>query len=229
MALKLTPEQQAVDAQLRAVNRKLTSIAKAFGLQSEQYRYLEALVTQAYVRPEQTRKNAAGVTQISRTKKQVILSGMDMEQKVIGKILKTPSVKEHKQRILESWAKEEAAKRNALQHDYDEEDDEEYVEYTAEMVMQELTQRERKDIIQQRTEYYQALQDALETALDKLYDRSKRKTRAQYRALQRVKEISKGHWTTTKELTEMLQTLTDTMGREGKKIWNDYMKKAGGA
>lgn len=225
MALKLTPEQQAVDAQLRAVNRKLTSIAKAFGLQSEQYRYLEALVTQAYVRPEQTRKNAAGVTQVSRTKKQVILSGMDMEQKVIGKILKTPSVKEHKQRILESWAKEEAAKRNALQHDYDEE----YVEYTAEMVMQELTQRERKDIIQQRTEYYQALQDALETALDKMYDRSKRKTRAQYRALQRVKEISKGHWTTTKELTEMLQTLTDTMGREGKKIWNDYMKKAGGA
>lgn len=224
MALKLTPEQQKVDAQLRAVNRKLAATAKAFGMQSEQYGYLESLIVATYTGEGQTRKNAAGVTQIARTKKNVLLSGLTEEQKVIGKIMKVPTIKEQKQQILESWAKEESARRVGLQHEYGDDD---IIEETPEQIIAQLSQRERRDIIQQRTEYYQALQNAISTALDKLYDRSHRKTRAQYRALQQVRQISRGHWTNTADLTKMLTTLTDSLGREGKKIMSAYYEKVG--
>ena len=224
MALKLTPAQQKIDAQLRAVNRKLTSTAAAFGMQSEQYRYLEALIVDIYMEPGQTRKNKAGVTQLARNRKNVLTSALPQEQKVIGKIMRVPSIKEQKQQILESWAKEESARRAGIQY---ENGDEDITEESPEDIIAELSQRERRDIIEQRIGFYKALQDAIAQSLDMLYDRTRRKSRAQYRSLQRVREISRGHWTTTDELTEMLTTLTDSLGREGQKIMDNYYKKIG--
>lgn len=224
MALKLTPAQQKIDAQLRAVNRKLTATAAAFGMQSEQYRYLESLVVSIYQQPDQTRKNKAGVTQLARNRKNVLTSALPEEQKIIGKIMRVPSIKEQKQQILESWAKEESARRAGIQA---EDGDEDITEETPDEIIRQLSRREQQDIIAQRIGFYNALQDAIAQSLDMLYDRSRRKTRAQYRAMQRVREISRGHWTTTDELTEMLTTLTDSLGREGQKIMDAYYKKIG--
>ena len=224
MALKLTPAQQKIDAQLRAVNRKLTATAAAFGMQSEQYRYLESLVVSIYQQPDQTRKNKAGVTQLARNRKNVLTSALPEEQKIIGKIMRVPSIKVQKQQILESWAQDESARRAGIRYENGEDD---ITEETPEEIISQLSRREQQDIIAKRIGFYNALQDAIAQSLDMLYDRSRRKTRAQYRALQRVREISRGHWTTTDELTEMLTTLTDSMGREGQKIMDAYYKKIG--
>jgi len=224
MALKLTSEQQKIDVQLRAVNRKLTATAAAFGMQSEQYRYLESLVASIYQDPGQTRKNKSGVTQIARNRKNVLTSAFPEEQKIIGKIMRVPSIKAQKQQILESWAKDESARRAGIRY---ENGDEDITEESPEDIISQLSRREQQDIIAQRIGFYNALQDAIAQSLDMLYDRSRRKTRAQYRAIQRVRELSRGHWTTTDDLTKMLTTLTDSLGRAGQKIMSSYYKKIG--
>lgn len=213
MALKgLTPEQIRIDADIRAVNRKLVTYAREFGRQSVQYGELEALVLDTFVTDEQTRKNAAGITQIVRNRKQInVISAGKTEQAVLKKLRKKKSVKEIKQGILEKWAERETADSDM----------------TPEQYINEMSQAEIKDVVSREVNYYKALQTAIEQCLDKIYDKKTRKTPAMRSTVEHMKKTSRGYYTDRKTLEGYFTRLTSSLKSEGAQIASEFYKQIG--
>ena len=213
MALKgLTPEQLRIDADLRAVNRKLVTYAREFGTQSVQYGELESLVLDTFTGKDQIRKNAAGITQIARNRKQInVVSAGKTEQAVLKKLRKKKSVKEIKQGILEKWAERETADSNM----------------TPEQYINEMSQAEIKDVVSREISYYKALQTAVEQCLDKIYDKNTRKTPAMRSAVEHMKKTSRGFYTDRKTLEGYFTRLTSSLKSEGAQIASAFYKQIG--
>lgn len=216
MALKLDEAGRRVDAQLRAVNRKLVTAAREFGIQSQQYGYLESLVTSIYTADDQTRKNAQGILQVSRTAKNVRISALQEEQKIIDRITKQYDLKAHKQRLLHDWAEREAQKPYNRAKDV-----------TADDILSGLSAGRKKTIIRQEASFYRALQEGIDRALNKIYKGLKRQTRATRQAVEQMRKTSQGRWTDRDTLVTNLKTLLKSLGEEGKQMGVDFYNQAG--
>lgn len=216
MALKLDEAGRRVDAQLRAVNRKLTTAAREFGVQSPQYGYLESLVTSIYTADNQTRKNAQGILQVSRTAANVRLSAMAEEQKIIRKITSQYDLKTHKQRLLHDWAEREAQKPYNRKRDV-----------TADDILAGFSAGRKRTIVRQEASFYRALQEGIDRALNKIYHGIKRQTRETRQAVEQMRKTSQGRWTDRDTLVKNLKKLLKSLGEEGKQMGVDFYNTAG--
>lgn len=212
MALKLTPELQRVDAQLRALNRKLVTAAKTFGKQSQQYGHLESLVLSIYTRPEQTRVNNQGILQVARNAANVRVSAMAEEQKVIDKATKQYNIREHKQRLLRDWASRQVGSDGQP--------------LDPDKLLADLSQSRKRQIIQQEVKFYSTLQEAIDRARQIIYKKSRQTAQTRH-VIERMKKESKGRWTDRDTLQSWLTELTSSLGAQGRKIASDFERQTG--
>ena len=220
MAMKLSPEQRDIDNAIRAANRKLTTYARQFGRDSVQYRELESIVTSAFTDRYKTKSGISdmfryskdGILQITRNRQSIELVRLSAtQQHMLQKIVRKKSVKEIKQGILQDWLERQTAGSDMLPED----------------LMKEMTAAEQRDVVNKEIKFYEALQRAIETCLDKIYDRGRTHTAKEREAVEHMRKTSKGRWTTREDLTDYLNRLTSSLGREGSQIKRDFYQQEG--
>lgn len=219
MALKLSHELTQMDNAIRAANRKLTTYAKQFGKQSVQYGNLEAMVIATFTDTGMLRTNAAGVKQIARTAKSVRLIALSETQThMIKKINRQKTVREIKAGILQDWAERSTSLMvNAETGE----------PATPGDILADMTAAEKRDVVAKELHFYDSLRAAIDECLDKIYDRHRAHSRAEYDIVEKMRRESKGRWTSRDTLTSWLDQLTSSLGATGQRIKNRFYEQVG--
>lgn len=194
--------QREIDNEIKRINRQITQAAKVFGKDSRLYQQYETLlfpksgagigqgvIFQGEKAQFMTRENKQGVIQISRSKRAIEQIEMISQfQKNLQQLSKMQTVQKTKEKIIEK-----------------------YQERTG---IELKTAAEKKAALQEELDNYRILQDKLFNKLQAIYALENQMGGMKSKGHTMIDSISKGHWTSTKELEQMIDIAEKTLNGE---------------
>lgn len=205
---KLTAEQKKLDALIKRINRKIQSYA-TIGTDSRHYQLIESIFdlggkskdaqsrSWATMSGEMTLQSKQGFIQLSRSKAALNMYQISDYQRVLQQLDR-----------MESAAK---ARRTALKS---------YKQRTGETPK---TAAERDAAIRSEVDHYNKVQKRLEKALGELYALEKKRG-IEFKAHEDIKAKSKGRWTQSQTLEEMLDMAEKVTRGEDQRIVTNVLE-----
>lgn len=192
----LTPEQKAIDAMIKRINRKIAGIAK-LGSESRQYQQIMTVLGDDAERSwgtmsgEMTLQNKKGYLQLSRSKAALGLYSLDQYQRALRQIDRMQSASAARKAMIEA--------------------------YKARTGIKVKTKAEKEAAVQAELLWYQQMQGKLERALMEMY-RIEAERSIYFEGHREIKKKSKGRWTSSEELEEMLDIAQRIANEEDQRI-----------
>lgn len=196
----ITAEELLILREVERINYQIRQAASQLGKSSRLYQQYENVLTPTN-RPGLTqglmaKHNKAGVLQLSIAKKdikQYVLGSYNRDLQQLGKM---PTIGQVKQEMISA--------------------------YEARTGMKVKTRAERRVAYEREKQYDQGLFDQLTGLLGRYYELEK-KQGVEFSSHQKLRDISKGVFTSQDDLKQMLQIVTDELERERHQIADDYL------
>ena len=192
----LTPEQKAIDAMIKRINRKIAGIAK-LGAESRQYQQILTVMGDDAERSwgtmsgEMTLQTKKGYLQLSRSKAALGLYSLDQYQRALRQIDRMQSASSARKAMIEA--------------------------YKARTGIKVKTKAEKEAAVQAELLWYQQMQGKLERALMEMY-RIEAERSIYFEGHREIKKKSKGRWTSSEDLEEMLDIAQRIANEEDQRI-----------
>lgn len=205
---KLTAQQKAIDNMIKRINRKIQSYA-TIGTDSRHYQLIESIFdiggkskeaagrSWATFSGEMTLQDKNGVMQLSRSKAALNMYQISDYQRVLQQLDR-----------MESAAK---ARRTALKA------------FKARTGKTPKTAKERDEAIRSEVDHYNNVQKRLEKSLGELYKIEKERG-IEFKAHEDIKAKSKGRWTSSQTLEEMLDLADKVIAGEDSQIVSNVLE-----
>ncbi len=205
---KLTAQQKAIDNMIKRINRKIRSYA-SIGTDSRHYQLIESIFdlggkskdaqsrSWATMSGEMTLQTKDGTIQLSRSKSALNMYQISDYQRVLQQLDR-----------MESAAK---ARRTALKA------------YKARTGQTPTNAAERDAAIREEVDHYNKIQKRLEKSLGELYKIEKNRG-IEFKAHEDIKAKSKGRWTTSQTLEEMLDMADKVISGEDQQIVRNVLE-----
>lgn len=196
----ITAEELIILREVEKINYQIRQAASQLGTNSRLYQQYESILTPRK-RPGLTHglmaaHNKAGVLQLSIKKKdikQYVLGSYARDLKQLGKM---PTIGQVKQEMIKA-----------------------YETRTGEKIK---TRAERKAAYEKEKSYDQGLFDQLTELLGRYYELEK-KLGVEFVSHQKLRDLSKGIFTSQDDLKEMLRIVTEELEKEHREIAEDYL------
>lgn len=205
---KLTAQQRAIDNMIKRINNKIRSYA-SIGTDSRHYQLIESIFdiggkskdaqsrSWATMSGEMTLQSKDGTLQLSRSKAALNMYQISDYQRVLQQLDR-----------MESAAK---ARRTALKA------------FKARTGKTPRTSQERDEAIRDEVEHYNKIQKRLEKSLGELYKIEKERG-IEFQAHEDINAKSKGRWTTSQTLEEMLDLADKVIAGEDQRIVKNVLE-----
>lgn len=212
MALKLTPEQQAIDRELSRINRQIVQAYKVFGQSGRLTQQYETLLytggkgrggsdkTAPSAYQTLVRTNKSGIPQLARSKAAIRLVQSGGAANAIMQLGRMQTVQSAKNAMIAA-----------------------YEQRTGQKVRGSAA---RAAAVQQEVALYNETQGRLGAALAEMY-RIERDRGVRLKAHEDIKAMSRGRWTSQETLKQMIQTAEQAAAAEDAEIISQYDVLAG--
>lgn len=203
MASKLTPEQREIDNMIRSINRQLETAARVFGKEHHLYQRYEAIISgfahenarkqsfTSLAQAQLTRENAEGILQLSRRKKDIMEYDITQYKRVLKQLMKQQKTSVVKSHVLQA--------------------------YTERTGMTARTAAEKRAAIAEQLQIEQTSQHEFSKVRDRVYEIMKERG-IQFKAVEDVKALSKGSFTSYEDLNEMTKIYQRVLDEEDQRI-----------
>lgn len=196
----ITAEELIILREVERINYQIRQAASQLGKNSRLYQQYESVLTPrnrpGLVHGLMAAHNKAGVLQLSIKKKdikQYVLGSYDRDLKQLGKM---PTIGQVKKEMVQAYEARTGAKVK--------------------------TRKDRKAAYETEKKFDQALFDQLTELLGRYYELEK-KQGVEFTSHQKLRDLSKGIFTSQGDLKEMLQTVSDELEKEHHAIAEDYL------
>lgn len=205
---KLTAQQRAIDNMIKRINNKIRSYA-SIGTDSRHYQLIESIFdiggkskdasgrSWSTLSGEMTLQTKDGTLQLSRSKAALNMYQISDYKRVLQQLDR-----------MESAAK---ARRTALKA------------FKARTGQTPKTAKERDEAIRSEVDHYNKVQKKLEKSLGELYNIEKARG-IEFKAHEEIKGKSKGRWTESKTLEEMLSLADKVIKGEDERIIENVLE-----
>lgn len=211
----LTPEQKEMDKLVKALNTKIKKIHEAFGTDSRSYQQIYEILSGFNAAGKRTnrfsvlsagftREDESGLIQISRSSK--ALANLEIKQylKALKRVAQLPSAATIKKNIVNAYIEEHTTTDPK----------------TGKKKKPKLKKADKAQIVKEAMEKDRSMAKRLEKTLETFYA-LQRKYGYEFRALQDIKALSRGRFTSAEDLEKMIQIAEDTIRNEDKQIQAD--------
>lgn len=192
----LTPEQRAIDAMIKRINRKIAGIAE-LGAESRQYQQIMTVLgddahrSWATLSGEMTLKDKKGYIQLSRSEAALAMYSMENYQRALRQIDRMQSASSARRAMIAA--------------------------YKARTGIKVKTKAEKEAAVQAELDWYRQMQGKLDRALMEMY-RIEAERGLYFEGHREIKQKSKGRWTSSQELEEMLDIAQRIANEEDQRI-----------
>lgn len=205
---KLTAQQREIDNMIKRINNKIRSYA-TIGTDSRHYQLIESIFdiggrskdasgrSWSTLSGEMTLQTKDGTLQLSRSKAALNMYQISDYKRVLQQLDR-----------MESAAK---ARRTALKA------------FKARMGQTPKTAKERDEAIRSEVDHYNKIQKRLEKSLGELY-RIEKERGIEFKAHEDIKSKSKGRWTSSQTLEEMLDLADKVIAGEDSQIVKNVLE-----
>lgn len=211
MALKgMSPEMQAMDRAVKALNTKITKIAQTFGTDSRQYRQIEEILTGYDASGRQKNRFSIltvgatrekdGIIQVSRSRKALAELEISQYKKALTRIARLPSAAQHQKKIVEKWREEHTDPVTGK--------------------APKLSKAEKAAIVSEAVNRDVSLNNRLEAALQALYE-IQAETGEEFAVMSQIRGLSRGRWTELSDLEKMVELAEQAADDEDAMIQGD--------
>lgn len=211
MALKgMSPEMQAMDRAVKALNTKITKIAQTFGTDSRQYRQIEEILTGYDASGRQKNRFSIltvgatrekdGIIQVSRSRKALAELEISQYKKALTRIARLPSAAQHQKKIVEKWREEHTDPVTGK--------------------APKLSKAEKAAIVSEAVSRDVSLNNRLEAALQALYE-IQAETGEEFAVMSQIRGLSRGRWTELSDLEKMVELAEQAADDEDAMIQGD--------
>ena len=193
---KLTKEQQAIDNELRRINRQIQQAAKIYGTESQLFKQYNTLLSSKglqHASPaslDYVRENKAGLPQLKRDKETIEFIQKGVGARGIMQLGRLPTVQSYTEALVKN-----------------------YQSRTGQKV------KKRSEIRQAAIEEarnYSGLSERLNNVLSSVYKLQK-ESGVIYKGIEEIKNKSKGYWTSGETLQEMIDIAEEIVSGENRK------------
>ena len=203
MAAKLTPEMQEIDNMIRSINRQLVTAAETFGKNHHLYQRYEAIISgyahenavkkshTSLAEGQLTRFNKAGVLQLSRSKADLSQYDITAYKRVLKQLSRQQKTRTVKKHILQA--------------------------FTEQTGKTPRTAAEKRAAIAEQLEAERIAGSQFAKVRDRVYEIMEQRG-IRFQAVEDVKAISKGSFTSNKELREMTEIYQRVLDDEDQRI-----------
>ena len=207
MAAKLTPEQQAIDRELYRINRQIVQAYKVFGQSgrlAQQYETLLYTSGKGRGKSDKTapasyqtlvRKNKAGIPQLARSKAAIRLVQSGGAANAIMQLGRMQTVAQAKKASIAAYEKRTGQKAK--------------------------TAKDKQAAFEAEKKRYTEMQGALGKALTEMY-KIERERGVKFKNHDEIKNLSKGSWTSDKDLEKMIELAQDTVSNEAAAVVSEF-------
>lgn len=211
MALKgMSPEMQAMDRAVKALNTKITKIAQTFGTDSRQYGQIEEILTGYDASGRQKNRFSIltvgatrekdGIIQVSRSRKALAELEISQYKKALTRIARLPSAAQHQKKIVEKWREEHTDPVTGK--------------------APKLSKAEKAAIVSEAVNRDVSLNNRLEAALQALYE-IQAETGEEFAVMSQIRGLSRGRWTELSDLEKMVELAEQAADDEDAMIQGD--------
>ncbi len=211
MALKgMSPEMQAMDRAVKALNTKITKIAQTFGTDSRQYRQIEEILTGYDASGRQKNRFSIlavgatrekdGIIQVSRSRKALAELEISQYKNALTRIARLPSAAQHQKKIVEKWREEHTDPVTGK--------------------APKLSKAEKAAIVSEAVNRDVSLNNRLEAALQALYE-IQAETGEEFAVMSQIRGLSRGRWTELSDLEKMVELAEQAADDEDAMIQGD--------
>lgn len=203
MPSKLTPEEREIDNLIRSINRQLVTAARVFGKDHHLYQRYEAIISgyahenapkrsfTSLAEGQLTRFNKEGVLQLSRSKGDIAQYDITAYRRVLRQLSKQQKTSVVKRHVLEAFTKRTGK--------------------TAK------TAAEKRAAIAEELEAEKTAQNQFSQVRDRVYEIIEQRG-IRFQAVEDVKAISRGSFTSYKDLAKMTEIYQKVLEGEDKRI-----------
>lgn len=203
MAAKLTPEQQAIDRELNRINRQIRQAYKKLGKDSRLYQQYETLLYSKQTDSKSRDKSAPasyrdlvrydknGVPQLSRSKSSIRLVQTGGAAQAIINLGRMQTVQQAEAAMVKAYEKRTGQTVKGA--------------------------KSKRAAVKDEAEHYLKIGSRLQGALHELY-RIEQDRGVKFKSHDDIKKLSKGRWTSEKDLQEMINIAEKTVADAEKGI-----------
>ena len=202
---KLTPAQKEMDNFVKRINSRITKIAKEFGTDSRAYQQIYEILSGMNAAGKRTnrfsilsggytRETDQGIIQVSRSVKS--LANMEIKQylRALNRVAKLPTASQIKKNIVASYEKANETKVKG--------------------------KKAREAVVQEAIEADKMIAKRLDRALQAVYNLQE-KLGYEFKAMQYIKSLSRGRYTSTEDLEKMIAAAEDILRNEAEQVQSD--------
>lgn len=210
MTMKLTPEQKAIDRELNRINSQIRQAYKQLGAESRLAKQYEILLTGYSETGRNVNKNApmqqggeksmlrynkAGIPQLSRTAAHIRAIQAGALANSIMQLGRMQTVSQAKKATIAAYEKRTGQKAK--------------------------TAKEKQAAFEAEKKRYTEMQGALGKALTEMY-KIERERGVKFKNHDEIKSLSKGRWTSDKDLEKMIELAQDTVSNEAAAVVSEF-------
>lgn len=210
MAAKLTPEQQAIDRELNRINRQIRQAFRQLGAESRLAKQYEVLLTGYNDKGRNVNKNAPmqqggaesmlrytkeGIPQLSRSSRNIRSIQAGAIANSIMQLGRMQTVSQAKKASIAAYEKRTGQKVK--------------------------TAKEKQAAFEAEKKRYTEMQGALGKALTEMY-KIERERGVKFKNHDEIKNLSKGRWTSDKDLEKMIELAQDTVSNEAAAVVSEF-------
>ena len=182
-----------IDNEIKRINRQIAQAAKLFGKESRLYQQYETILSGGLAQAQLTRENKSGVIQLKRTKAALYeFENITSYQKGIKNLSRMQTVKESQQAMIAAFEQR-----------------------TGQTVK---TKEERKAAISEELSLYNNITEKLFDKLGQIYQKQDDMGGIKYKGMRDIEKLSKGTWTSTEDLQEMIKIADKILNDENAEI-----------
>lgn len=210
MARKLTPEQLSIDREINRINNQIRQAAKLLGKESQLYQQYETLLTgrnpktgrsvnrEAPMQQFHTsvRHTKEGIIQLSRSTETIRRVQSGSMGNAVMRLGAMETVQQTKAKMIRAYEKRMGLKEGSTKG------------------------RKAKKAVEAEITRYNEIQKGLSKALTEMY-RIERERGIKFQNHEKIKSLSKGRWTSEKDLAEMLKLAEDAAKAEDAAIMEE--------
>lgn len=203
MAAKLTPEQQAIDRELNRINRQIRQAYKKLGKDSRLYQQYETLLYSKQTGSKSRDKSAPasyrdlvrydknGVPQLSRSKSSIRLVQTGGAAQAIINLGRMQTVQQAEAAMIKAYEKRTGQTVKGA--------------------------KQKQAAVKEEAEHYLRIGSRLQAALHELY-RIEEDRGVKFKSHDDIKKLSKGRWTSEKDIQQMIDIAEKTVSDAEKGI-----------
>lgn len=210
----LTPSQKEMDRIVKALNSKISKIAKEYGTDSRAYQQIYEILS-GYNAAGRMRNRFSilsvgftrekdGVIQISRSRK--ALADLEIKQymKALKRVAQLPSAAEIRKNIVNAWKEAHAT----------------IDPKTGEKKLPKVSREDAKQIVQDAMKADKTIASRLEAALAEVY-KLQSKYGYEFKEMADIKKLSRGRFTSAEDLEKMIAAAEEIVRNERKQVQDD--------